>query len=252
MPWARKAACCAFTCENVEVDDHVAATNPGAQLGPHVCLSVSDTGNGMPSEVMEKIFDPFFTTKEQGKGTGLGLATVLGIVKGHRGFITIQSQVGKGTTFKVFIPANRDAQTQEQKQEAASILQGNGELILVVDDEAPVREAIVSTLEANGYRCYTAEDGTDALALYFERRNQISVVVTDLHMGVMDGVTLVRSIRKVSQDARIIVSSGHIHKENQAPSWAWASPRFWKSPTPRRNCCARSESLLPLEPAQAA
>lgn len=205
-----------ISCENVEVDEHVATTNPGAQLGSHVCLTVADTGTGMTPEVMEKIFDPFFTTKEQGKGTGLGLATVIGIVKGHKGFLTIQSQVGQGTTFKIFVPAHGDSKPVEKKREDVSTLRGHGELILVVDDEAPVREAIVSTLEAHGYRCYTAEDGTDALALYFERRQQIAVVVTDLHMGVMDGITLVRNIRKVTSDTRIIVSSGHIHKENQA------------------------------------
>jgi hypothetical protein len=164
---------------------------------------------------MEKIFNPFFTTKEQGKGTGLGLATVIGIVKGHKGFLTIQSQIGVGTTFKVFIPANRDAKQEEQKEIPLAELRGNGELVLVVDDEAPIREAIVRTLEAHGYRCYTAEDGTDALALYFERR-EIDVVVTDLHMGMMDGITLVRSLRKLNPDVKIMVSSGHIQKENQA------------------------------------
>ncbi len=217
-------------CENVEVDEHVAATNPGALLGPHVCLSVTDNGSGMTPELMEKIFDPFFTTKEQGKGTGLGLATTIGIVKGHKGFITIQSQVGRGTTFKVFLPANREAKSEIKKQEDSSALRGNGELVLVVDDEAPVREAIVSTLEANGYHCYTAEDGTDALALYFERRDAIDVVVTDLHMGIMDGITLVRSIRKVSPEARIIVSSGHIHKENQATLTGLGVTSFLEKP----------------------
>lgn len=231
-------------CENVDVDEHVAATNPGAQLGPHVVLSVADTGSGMSPEVMEKIFDPFFTTKEQGKGTGLGLATTIGIVKGHKGFITIQSQVGQGTTFKVFIPANRESKTEEKKQEDPSALRGNGELVLVVDDEAPVREAIVSTLEANGYRCYTAEDGTDALALYFERRSQIHVVVTDLHMGIMDGITLVRSIRKVSADAKIIVSSGHIHKENQATLTGLGVTTFLEKPYSAERLLRSIKALL--------
>lgn len=217
-------------CENVEVDEHAAATNPGAQLGPHVCLSVTDTGTGMTPEVMEKIFDPFFTTKEQGKGTGLGMATVIGIVKGHKGFITIQSQVGKGTTFKVFLPANREAKSQEKKREDVSALKGNGELILVVDDEAPVREAIVSTLEANGYRCYTAEDGSDGVRLYFERHDAIAAIVTDLHMGVMDGIGLVRAVRKVSPDARIIVSSGHIHTENRATLTGLGVTTFLEKP----------------------
>jgi CheY-like chemotaxis protein len=239
-------------CENVEVDEHLAATNPGAQLGPHVCLSVTDTGCGMTPEVMEKIFDPFFTTKEQGKGTGLGMATVIGIVKGHKGFITIQSQVGNGTTFKVFLPANREAKTTEKKKEDAASLRGRGELILVVDDEAPVREAIVSTLEAHGYRCYTAEDGTDALALYFERRAQISVVVTDLHMGVMDGINLTRSIRKVSLDAKIIVSSGHIHKENQAILQGLGVTTFLEKPYSAEKLLRSIRALLPVPIADAA
>ncbi len=201
-------------CENIEVDEHLASMNPGAQLGPHVCFSVTDSGEGMPQEVMLKIFDLFFTTKEQGKGTGLGLATVIGIVKGHKGFLTLQSQVGVGTTFKVFLPANREAKSQVKKSEDAILLKGNGELILVVDDEAPIREAIVATLEANNYHCYTAEDGTDALALYFERRDAISLVITDLHMGMMDGIGLVRSLRKLTPDVKVIVSSGYIQKEN--------------------------------------
>ena len=201
-------------CENMEVDEHLASMNPGSKLGPHVCFSVTDTGEGMTPEVMGKIFDPFFTTKAEGKGTGLGLATVIGIVKGHKGFITLQSQIGVGTTFKVFFPANREAKTEEKKTEDAALLRGKGELVLVVDDEAPIREAIVATLEGNNYHCYTAEDGTDALALYFERRSAIAVVVTDLHMGMMDGISLVRSLRKLDPNVKVIVSSGHIQKEN--------------------------------------
>lgn len=204
-----------MAAENVQVDEHLARTNPGAQLGAHVCISVTDSGTGMPPEVMEKIFDPFFTTKEQGKGTGLGLATVIGIVKGHKGFITIQSQVGVGTTFRVFLPADTEAKGEEVKAASTGQLRGNGELVLVVDDEAPVREAVVATLEANGYRCFTAEDGTDALALYFERR-EIDIVITDLHMGMMDGIALTRSLKRLNPDVRVIVSSGHVDKDKQA------------------------------------
>jgi CheY-like chemotaxis protein len=169
----------------------------------------------MTPEVMEKIFNPFFTTKEQGKGTGLGLATVIGIVKGHKGFLSLQSEVGVGTTFKIHLPANREARSEEQHDECLADLRGRGELVLVVDDEAPIREVIVGTLEAHNYRCYTAEDGTDALAMYFERRSAFSLIITDLHMGMMDGITLTRSLKKLTPDARIIVSSGNIQKENQ-------------------------------------
>jgi two-component system cell cycle sensor histidine kinase/response regulator CckA len=200
-------------CTNTQVDAGMAATNPGAQVGPHVCISVTDTGMGMTTEVMEKIFDPFFTTKEQGKGTGLGLATVIGIVHGHKGFITLQSQVGVGTTFRVFIPANVEAKSEAKAYADLDALRGDGETILVVDDESSVREAVVAQLEAFGYQCYTAEDGTDALALYFERQDQIAGIITDLHMGIMDGITLVRSLRRLVPDVKVIVSSGHLEKE---------------------------------------
>ena len=201
--------------ENVDIDDHFASMNPGAQLGPHVVLRVSDTGSGMSPEVMEKIFDPFFTTKEVGKGTGLGLATVIGIVKSHGGVLTVQSAIGVGTTFSFFVPASRDAEVAK-KEDAAAVAEGTGELVLVVDDEAPIREALVGTLAAHGYRAYTAEDGTDALALYFQRKSEIKVVLTDLAMGQMDGIALVRALRKIDPAVRVIASSGHFQKENLA------------------------------------
>ncbi len=204
-----------ISAENLDIDAHFASTNPGAQLGWHVALRVSDTGSGMSPETMDKIFDPFFTTKEIGKGTGLGLATVIGIVKSHGGFVNVQSQTGLGTTFSIFVPASRDAEVAK-KEDAAAAAKGRCELILVVDDEAAIREALVSTLSAHGYRVYTAEDGTDALALYFQRRGEISLVLTDLSMGQMDGIALVRALRKIEPGVRVIVSSGHFQKDNMA------------------------------------
>jgi CheY-like chemotaxis protein len=203
-----------LSAENVNVDEQLAGMNPGAQLGAHVVLRASDTGSGMTPETMEKIFDPFFTTKEVGKGTGLGLATVIGIVKSHGGFLTVQSEVGVGTTFSVFLPASLDTKDAGEDTKEETIAKGNGELVLVVDDEPPIREALVRTLTANNYRVFTAEDGSDALALYFQRRSEIALVVTDLSMGQMDGVTLVRSLRKYDPKVRVIVSSGHMQKEN--------------------------------------
>lgn len=199
--------------ENVQVDEHFASMNPGAQLGPHIVMRVSDTGSGISPETMEKIFDPFFTTKEVGKGTGLGLATVVGIVKSHAGFLTVQSEIGIGTSFKVYLPASPDEQAVGKTRDLKPVTGGRGELILVVDDEKPIREALVRTLQSNGYRAYTAEDGTDALALYFQRRNEIDVVITDILMGQMDGVTLVRSLRRLDPKVRVIASSGHMQKE---------------------------------------
>ena len=205
-----------LSAENVDVDQHFARMNPGAQLGEHVVLGVADTGVGMSPETMDKIFDPFFTTKEVGKGTGLGLATVIGIVKSHGGFLTVQSEIGVGTSFRIFLPAiakgaGEIKETKEPREGAAA--DGTGELILVVDDEAPIREALVQTLQDHGYRAYTAEDGTDALALYSHCRGEFKLVLTDLAMAQMDGIALVHALRKMDPGVRVIVSSGHLLPE---------------------------------------
>ncbi len=202
-----------LAAENVDVDQHFARMNPGAQLGPHVVLRVGDTGGGMSPATMDKIFDPFFTTKEVGKGTGLGLATVIGIVKSHGGFITVQSEIGVGTSFRIFLPSSGSNASTESPTDQNEVRRGNGELILVVDDEAPIREALVQTLLDFGYRAYTAEDGSDALALFFQRRDEIKVVLTELAMAQMDGIALVRALRKVDTQVRVIVSSGHCQPE---------------------------------------
>ncbi|MEO8350463.1 MAG: PAS domain S-box protein [Chthoniobacteraceae bacterium] len=201
--------------QNVEVDEHFASMNPGAQLGPHVVISVADTGSGISAETIEKIFDPFFTTKEPGKGTGLGLATVVGIVKSHGGFLTVKSELGQGTSFKIFLPAVPDSKGDDAFEQDTPLVEGDGQLILVVDDEAAIRDALVHTLESRGYRCYTAEDGSDALALYFDRRGEIDVVLTDLSMTQLDGIELVSRLRRVNPHVRAIVSSGHMQKEQQ-------------------------------------
>lgn len=237
------------SCENMEVDEKLVSLNPGAAAGPHICFSVTDTGSGMTPEVMEQIFNPFFTTKEQGKGTGLGLATVIGIVKGHKGFLVLQSEVGVGTTFKVHLPANCSAKADEKRSECLTDLRGNEELVLVVDDEAAIREVIVGTLEAHNYRCYTAEDGTEALALYFERRDAIKLIVTDLHMGMMDGVMLTKSVKKLTPDMKIIISSGHIQKENQVVLEALGVKHFLEKPYTSEKLLLCVKQALTAKPA---
>ena len=201
--------------ENTDVDAPLAASNPGTEPGPHVVLRVSDTGTGMSPATMDKIFNPFFTTKEQGKGTGLGLATVIGIVKSHGGFLTVQSELKVGTTFHIFLPATKECAAAVPDLHLQPPARGNGERILVVDDEAPIREAVVNTLEAYGYECYSAEDGSDALALYFQRRDEIALILTDLAMGQMNGVRLVKSLRRLDAQVPVIISSGHLEKGNQ-------------------------------------
>jgi CheY-like chemotaxis protein len=194
--------------ENAELDEEAAAKQPEAKPGSYVCLRVSDTGCGMPPQVIEKIFDPFFTTKEPGKGTGLGLSTVAGIVKSHGGFLLVESTPGSGTLFRIFLPAAPKAQAEREEKRSDGPPRGRGERILVVDDEPSIREAAIRTLEAHGYKAYTAEDGTDALALFFQRRSEIQLVLTDIEMDLMDGVALVSALKRLEPQVRVIASTG--------------------------------------------
>jgi CheY-like chemotaxis protein len=194
--------------ENFEVDDHYASMTPGAKAGPHVLLQVSDTGIGISRKTIDKIFDPFFTTKELGQGTGLGLSTVIGIVKSHGGFVSVYSEIGRGTTFKVFLPANMSEVAVAQTSEAAPLPPANGELLLIVDDEKSILQAAQALLEDRGYQVLTAADATEALAIFALRRNEIALVLTDLAMPVMDGVALIRTLQKMKPDVRLIASTG--------------------------------------------
>ncbi|OYW69473.1 MAG: hybrid sensor histidine kinase/response regulator, partial [Verrucomicrobiales bacterium 32-60-5] len=172
---------------SLQVDDNYAAMTPGSIPGRYLKIKVTDTGIGIPPEVVDKIFDPFFTTKELGKGTGLGLSTVLSIVKSHGGFLNVYSEPGNGTTFSVCFPAMDAPEGEVAKVQADTHPRGNGEMILIVDDEAAVRTITQQTLETYGYRVLTAADGTEAVALYSMHRMEIAAVVTDMMMPVMGG-----------------------------------------------------------------
>jgi PAS domain S-box-containing protein len=192
--------------ENIEIDDHYAQMNMEATPGAYVAVTISDTGTGIPPEVIDRIFDPFFTTKDIGKGTGLGLSTVIGVVKSHQGFISVYSEINKGTKFKVYLPATEDSILDEEISN--SPLFGQGELILVVDDELSVQEVTKATLEAHGYQTISASDGIEAIALYAERKSQIRVVLLDLMMPLLDSVTITRTLRKLNPEVQIIAMSG--------------------------------------------
>ncbi len=196
-----------INAENLEIDEHYASQEPDASAGPHIRLRISDTGTGIPAAVLEKIFDPFFTTKEQGKGTGLGLSTVMGIARSHGGFINVSSELNKGTAFSIFIPAAPDAQEAEIRP-AAVLPRGNGELILVVDDEAGILNATCKLLEANGYKVITSSDGVEALALYTQNRENIAAVLTDVMMPVMDGAAMMRVLKRLDNEVKVIATSG--------------------------------------------
>lgn len=194
--------------ENISLDDTYVRFHPLAKQGNHVVFSVSDTGTGIPPEVMEKIFEPFFTTKGIGKGTGLGLSTVNGIIKGHGGFITVYSEVNRGTTFKVYLPASTSSEAARQETKQINLPAGNGELILVVDDEAAVRQVTKGTLETFGYKVVTASDGIEAEAIYREQRQRIALVLTDIMMPSRDGVATVKILREINPNVKIVVASG--------------------------------------------
>jgi PAS domain S-box-containing protein len=197
-----------FSAENLTLDAHYASLNPEAKPGPYVFIQVEDTGSGIPPETLEKIFDPFFTTKEVGKGTGLGLSTSLAIVKSHGGFMRVYSEMGKGTKFHINLPAQTEASVAVTAEIAAELPRGNGEVILVVDDEASVRQITQQTLEAFGYRVILASDGSEALAIYATRRAEIAAVLTDMTMPVMDGLATIHVLKKLDPAVRIIAASG--------------------------------------------
>ncbi len=195
--------------ENVVLDEAYVSMNLEAQSGPHVCLTVDDTGTGMPKEIQERIFDPFFTTKEPGKGTGLGLSTTLAIVKSHGGFIHCYSEPDKGSTFKVYLPANSTPAVVENVVAGETKLpRGHNNLVLVVDDEEPIRKLAQKALERYGYRVLLAADGNEALSLYKPRQNEIDAVITDMVMPNMDGPATIAALKALNPNIKIIGSSG--------------------------------------------
>jgi PAS domain S-box-containing protein len=197
-----------ITAENTRVDENYARMHIEAQPGRFVLITVSDTGPGMSPEVQSRIFEPFFTTKEMSKGTGLGLSTALTIVKSHGGFINVYSELHKGSQFSLYLPALDIPGTVEASAVQTDLPLGNGELILVVDDEESIREITRGTLETFGYTVLTASDGTEAVALYADRKNEIAVVLTDMMMPFMDGPATIRALQKMNPKIKIIAASG--------------------------------------------
>jgi len=195
--------------DNIEIDEQYAAMDQSGKPGRYVALSVVDTGIGIPRENLDRIFDPFFTTKDLGKGTGLGLSTVLGIVRSHGGYVNVYSETGKGTTFKVYLPASSAAPgAPDTPHEEEKFPRGHGETILVVDDETSILTITQQTLEAFGYKVLTAEDGAHAISLFVLHRQQIAAVLTDMMMPVMDGPALITALRRIDPSVRLIAASG--------------------------------------------
>jgi PAS domain S-box-containing protein len=194
---------------NTVLDAQLAATRPQAVAGRYVLVEVSDTGCGIPREIIDKIFDPFFTTKELSKGTGLGLSTCLGIIRSHGGFMSVYSELGKGSAFKIYLPARMD----ELPAAIDPCLdedwpRGRAECILLVDDEESILTVTQQTLEAFGYRVLTAADGAQAVSVFALNRDKITLVLTDMMMPVMDGPATIVALRQIDPRIKIIAASG--------------------------------------------
>ncbi|MCA9194204.1 MAG: CHASE3 domain-containing protein [Planctomycetales bacterium] len=171
-------------------------------------ILVSDTGVGIPDDILDRIFDPFFTTKKQGKGTGLGLATSLGIIRAHGGHITVKSNLGKGTEFRIYLPVSVAEQKQQTPEIATHSTQAHGEAILVVDDELLILQTVREVLENAGHTVYVASSGAEAVRLFKVHKKEIELVLLDMMMPGMDGIETQEQLRKLAPNVRILACSG--------------------------------------------
>lgn len=195
--------------ESKLLNGNLSAFYPGAKPGWYAVLSVTDTGTGIPPDVQEKMFDPFFTTKPLGQGSGLGLSTVVGIVRSHGGFVNVYSQVGQGTKMMVYLPAQADGTTAPPAPPPGSAPPpGRGELLLLVDDEVAILALTKASLEANGYRVLTARGGEEGLAAFRANRGGVRLVVQDMMMPGTDGPTVMAELRREAPALPIIAASG--------------------------------------------
>ncbi len=195
--------------ENCVLDEQHAAMNIQVKPGRYVNINVSDSGMGMTPEVLDKIFEPFFTTKAIDKGTGLGLSTVMAIVKSHEGVIHVCSEPAKGTTFRIYLPAmSVSAQARPELAEENSLPRGDGETVLVIEDEVSILTITSETLRTFGYRVLTATDGAEGLALYAQNQNEVAVVLMDMMMPVLDGLATMRALLRINPRIKIVAASG--------------------------------------------
>ena len=196
---------------NFHVDEKFARLHTQSKPGDYVRITVSDTGHGIPRSLRKKIFEPFFTTKGPEKGTGLGLATAVGIIRNHGGFLTLDTEEGCGSSFHAFLPASSTrAVSQSAKDSPPKPPQaaGHGEAILLVDDESTVLKVMARSLEKSGYRVIPAEDGEKGFALYSQHQRDVSLVITDMAMPGMDGPALIAALKKINPSVKIICTSG--------------------------------------------
>lgn len=199
-----------ITLENVFINENDAFkySSVNSKVGYYVVITIADTGIGIAKDVIDKIFDQFFTTKETVKDSGRGLYIAQNIIENHLGFFHVDSELNKGTIFKIYLPAIVSSESTSPEKQEINPLAGKGEMILVVDDEAAISDTIAKTLEAFNYRVITAADGREAITLYLRNRNEIKLVLTDMIMPVMNGVELIKLLQGITPDIKVIITSG--------------------------------------------
>ncbi|MDR3605452.1 MAG: response regulator, partial [Syntrophaceae bacterium] len=215
--------------ENIQLDEEYCSAHLDAKSGSYVLLTVSDTGKGMDKKTLSHIFEPFFTTKETGKGTGLGLATVYGIVKQHDGHIMCYSELGHGTTFKIYLPAiQRERDLQAPTFE--TVIPGGTETVLLVDDEDLLRELGARILNQYGYHVITASNGKEALEIYQSHGGSISLVILDLIMPEMDGRQCIAEILRIDPNVKVVIASGYSEGEPTSRATEGGAKGFVQKP----------------------
>jgi CheY-like chemotaxis protein len=219
----------------VEIADAYAQIHPESRAGNFVCLRVSDTGVGMDTTIINRIFEPFFTTKEVGKGTGLGLATVYGIVKQHDGWIEVASEIGKGSTFNVFLPASdQAAQSGRTGTDPTAFVRGGTEAVLVVEDEPVLRDMAHVILEELGYRILGASTGKEALAVWEKHEGKVDLLLTDVVMPEgMSGIELAEKLLPSKPTLKVVFTSGYTVDEMSEAFLAKTGARFLQKPYTR-------------------
>ncbi|HEX4948335.1 MAG TPA: PAS domain S-box protein [Blastocatellia bacterium] len=221
-----------ITAANVSLSANAHKTLPDAYPGDFIVIRVQDTGHGIPGEIRSKIFEPFFTTKVAGQGSGLGLATVLGIVHSHYGFIDFESELGQGTSFEVYLPAVKNKVAPEFEREVKDLPRGKGQTILIVDDEVEILKMTSETLIAYGYHTLTANGGDDALQQCRQNPKHIDLALVDMMMPKMDGLMTIQELKKLSPKLKIITTSGLTDSKKQAAATALGAQAFLDKPCP--------------------
>jgi PAS domain S-box-containing protein len=230
---------------NVTLDQDFVRTHAGGKPGKYVLMTVSDTGCGMDKETLQHIFDPFFTTKEVGKGTGLGLASVYGIIKAHEGYITCYSEPGQGTTFKIYWPAAEQGEIEpDEIQTEQAVTQDGTETILVVDDDDQIRDLARELLEDSGYRVLGAASGEQALKIFTEHAKEIDLVVMDLNMPGMGGRKCTREMLSIDPSVKVLVASGYSANGHGSEALGLGARDFISKPFQMREILAKIRKVL--------